>query len=82
MHSSHTSPWYQASYRRPGAPKVSVLVHNMYPFCETQRFTDQKLSSPIFACRLSVRIGDISTYLNYMMFLDHTNHTWCMCGGI
>ena len=40
--------------------------------CETQRFTDQKLSSSIFPCRSvvrpSVRIGNISTYLHYMMF--------------
>ena len=34
--------------------------------CETQPLTDQKLSSPI---HLSfVRIGNISTYLHYMMF--------------
>ena len=41
-------------------------------YCETQRFTDQKLSSSIFACcsfvRPSVRIGNISTYLHNMMF--------------
>ena len=40
--------------------------------CETQRFTDQKLSSPMFPCCLFVcsfvRIGNISTYLNCMMF--------------
>ena len=37
--------------------------------CETQRFTDQKLSSPIFACRSFVRPASvISPLLHYMMF--------------
>ena len=52
--------------------QVDNAIYAVPDNCETQRFTDQKLSSPIFACRLfvrpSVRIGDISTYLNCMMF--------------
>ena len=49
--------------------------------CETQRFTNHKLSSSIFPCCLS-HIGDISTYLHYMLckaiqtihFLAHAIH--------
>ena len=44
--------------------------------CETQRFPDQKLSSPIFTCRSFVRpsrIGDISTLTLLYDVLDHTN---------
>ena len=35
--------------------QVDNAIYAVPDNCETQRFTDQKLSSPIFACRLFVR---------------------------
>ena len=50
-----------------------LLISNMHGAVKDAilRFPDQKLSSTIFICCLFVRpsrIGDISTYLHYMMF--------------
>ena len=53
--------------------------------CETQQFTDQKLSSSIFACCSSrpSRIGDISIYANIYrfwalmpVFIIYMMHVW------
>ena len=56
--------------------------HNFHhSYCETQRFPDQKLSSPIFACRSFVRpsrIGDISTLTLLYDVLDHTNQIFSL----
>ena len=42
--------------------------------CETQRFTDQKLSSPIFACRPSVRPASVtSAFMPIYIDFEH----WC-----
>ena len=61
------------SQRLHVARRIQIALYpEFFSNCETQRFTDQKLSSPIFPCwlfvRPSVRIGNISTYLNCMMF--------------
>ena len=55
-------------------PSLTIIpqqrrILEMLAHCETQRFPDQKLSSPVFTCcPVPSRIGDISTYLHYMMF--------------
>ena len=62
---------------------VFLGVRGLVCICETQRFTDQKLSSSIFACRSFVRPDRWHLHLSQLYdVLDHTNHTWCMCGGI
>ena len=87
------------SSTNPKASTFSSFTHQHYDHCgtrasalrgghncETQRFTDQKLSSPIFACCLFVRLSVCSDrwhlHLSQLYdVLDHKNHTWCMCGG-
>ena len=65
---NHTScPWIVAE-----APISLVWLFSMSWNCETQPSSFHRLSSPIFHCSFVVvrpsRIGDISTYLHYMMF--------------
>ena len=55
------------SYQLQSSPVVDLQVCS----CETQRFTDQKLSSTIFTCPVPSRpsrIGDISIYANIYSF--------------
>ena len=49
-------------------PQVNTCSENIY--CEPQRLPVQKLSSTIFPLLFvrPSRLGDISTYLHYMMF--------------
>ena len=50
--------------------------HAWHANCETQRFTDQKLSSSIFACCLFVPHRWYISPLFFTTVLDHTDHTF------
>ena len=55
--------------RHAGWRNLTIKLIFRYRYCETQRFTDQKLSSTIFTCcPVPSRIRYISIYANIYRF--------------
>ena len=80
-----TIPWIIfIEYDSTNGKKCSYWDLRFIRICETQRFTDQKLSSPIFTCcPVPSRIGDISIYANIYrfwalmpVFIIYMTHVW------
>ena len=68
---SYSSPAIKKGKDSETRVSKNTIKSTKQGFYETQLLTDQRLSSAMFACCLFVclsRIGNISTYLHYMMF--------------